>query len=997
MYLQRILSILASMEPLMKTIDLNKLTFSYTSLLVSLSTCISLTAHATTSEQPYLSTDYLYNQDSPKPYYAPAGQRLGAWLPQQLTQDANTYYESALVWQSNVEQIAQQAQKQQLISTIKQLASVTSHRQLTPLYQWLDGLPVTGRVVLPKQDLAYLQVNPQIDPLFQQGDRVTVHQRPNYLTVLFDDAQTCRVTYQAGVRSKDYIDSCLRHLSKTINTDSAYLISPQGLIEPISLAAWNAKYQSTPAAGAWIWVADKQHQWPDELVLDVANFLATQSIDLPLPKGQSPTPIPLDTMKAERSRDLPVSASDWGVTGLLQTPSARMQPQGVAGLHISHIDPYTQYNLLLQPFDWLETAVRYTNVDGVSYGPVSPEQDLKDKSIDVKMRLLQESRWLPQLAVGWRDPAGTSLFGGEYIVANKRYADFDFSLGIGWGYLGARQNIANPFTAIDQRFTDRVADKSGQGGELSPKSWFTGRASLFGGVQWHTPYDPLTVKIEYDGNDYRSEPHSNQDLNPKDIPINIGATWQDSIRGIALSGGLERGDTWMLGLTLQGDLSELGQRKPPAPAILAARKTPMSQLHNFSYQLQLPNQKHTSAKNEQILQAFSAATGWHASQLSIDTAKQVHLQVEVDDGVFIQERLKEGMDVLLQVIPKDSKLIQIEMTRYGDHFGVFNIDPLIWKQQQQRLLPPSQRLPQPIKVTAAPTSANHPPRQIIAATDLSRGSVTISPVLHQSIGGPDGYLYGLYANANANYRLWDGAWLNGDVQARMIDNYDQYTYTADSNLPRVRTNIRNYMTTSDLLMPNLQWTQFKPLGDGWYGLAYAGYLERMFAGVGAEILYRQADKPWALGLDINRVRQREFDQHFDLQDYEVTTGNLSLYWNTPWQDIDMKLSAGQYLAGDKGVTIDLSRTFRNGVKMGGWVSKTDVSAEDFGEGSMDKGIYISLPFDALFKSWSPGYTQLVYQPLIRDGGAKLNRKYQLYQLTAPISDSALQISNPLSP
>ncbi|WP_256929753.1 YjbH domain-containing protein, partial [Vibrio parahaemolyticus] len=48
-----------------------------------------------------------------------------------------------------------------------------------------------------------------------------------------------------------------------------------------------------------------------------------------------------------------------------------------------------------------------------------------------------------------RDFAGTGLFDGEFVAATKRYSNpnlgtFDFTLGMGWGYLGTRDNISNP-------------------------------------------------------------------------------------------------------------------------------------------------------------------------------------------------------------------------------------------------------------------------------------------------------------------------------------------------------------------------------------------------------------------------------------------------------------------------------------------------------------------------------------------------------------------------
>ena len=59
--------------------------------------------------------------------------------------------------------------------------------------------------------------------------------------------------------------------------------------------------------------------------------------------------------------------------------------------------------------------------------------------------------------------------------------------------------------------------------------------------------------------------------------------------------------------------------------------------------------------------------------------------------------------------------------------------------------------------------------------------------------------------------------------------------------------------------------------------------------------------------------------------------------------LTQKLSYGEYLAGDEGVTFELSRSFLNGTKFGAFASFTDVSSEQFGEGAFDKGIFFSIP------------------------------------------------------
>src|SRR5204863_9402641 len=99
-----------------------------------------------------------------------------------------------------------------------------------------------------------------------------------------------------------------------------------------------------------------------------------------------------------------------------------------------------------------------------------------------KFRLWSESRYAPQVAVGLRDLGGTGLFSGEYLVANKRFGAFDWSFGIGWGYVGGAGDVRNPLSALNEKFNIRPT-YTGEGGEFGLHSYFRGPTSLFGGVQ----------------------------------------------------------------------------------------------------------------------------------------------------------------------------------------------------------------------------------------------------------------------------------------------------------------------------------------------------------------------------------------------------------------------------------------------------------------------------------------------------------------------------------
>src|SRR5690606_7684278 len=96
------------------------------------------------------------------------------------------------------------------------------------------------------------------------------------------------------------------------------------------------------------------------------------------------------------------------------------------------------------------------------------------------------------------------------------------------------------------------------------------------------------------------------------------------------------------------------------------------------------------------------------------------------------------------------------------------------------------------------------------------------------------------------------------------------------------------------------------------------------------------------------VKQRDYAQDFGFRDYDVVTGHATLYYDLGVERrVHVAASAGRYLAGDWGVTLDVARVFRNGVTMGAFATKTNISSAEFGEGSFDKGIYLRVPMDLL--------------------------------------------------
>ncbi|WPX17013.1 YjbH domain-containing protein [Pseudomonas sp. 10S4] len=654
--------------------------------------------------------------------------------------------------------------------------------------------------------------------------------------------------------------------------------------------------------------------------------------------------------------------SDFGGVGLLQTPTARMAPAGELSVTASRTDPYSRYSLSLQPFDWLEGSFRYTAITNRKYGTeaLSGDQSFKDKAIDVKARLWEESHWAPQIALGARDIGGTGLFSSEYFVANKRYADLDFSLGIAWGYLGNRGISATRWrysTASSMIGPRAMRPSPGPG--VNSNAYFRGHPSLFGGVAYQTPWKPLSLKLEYEGNDYKNEPLDNPIK--QDLPINIGVVYKlaDSID---LSAAWERGNTAMFGITLHTNfVSRKAPAKtydPPAEPLPAqAPSTPLDQVNwaNVSSRLQ----QNAGYKVKRIAQRGSELLVYGEQSRYFNPAKGVGRASRILDNSVNQD-----IDWFTLIDQRYDMSIEETSVPRETFRAVVNND-------------------QPLKDLHRSTEVN----PALAHQENTLYSQALDPFNYgfglgykQNIGGPDGLLYQFTADADAQYRLTRNIWLSGMLSANLLNNYDKFTYDAPSGLPRVRTDLRKYLTTSDVTMPTFQLNHAVQLDQNLYGMVYGGYLESMFAGVGSEVLYRPMGQRWSVGADLNFVRQRDFNQGFGLRDYQTVTGHVTGYTELPG-DVHAAVSVGRYLARDWGTTVDLSREFNNGVKFGGWVTLTTASKEDYGEGSFDKGIYISIPFDELMSTSTMRRANVVWAPLTRDGGARLNRAYSLQTMT----------------
>ncbi|MCB5226047.1 YjbH domain-containing protein [Alishewanella sp. 16-MA] len=658
-----------------------------------------------------------------------------------------------------------------------------------------------------------------------------------------------------------------------------------------------------------------------------------------------------------------VSQAIHGGVGLLQTPTARMADEGNISFNYTDNEEYRFWSVSIQLFPWLETTARYTDVRTQLYSDspgFSGDQTLKDKGLDVKFRLWQESQYLPEVAVGLRDFGGTGLFESEFVTLSKRLGDFDFHLGMGWGYLGAAGNIQNPFCEIKDSFCNRDAGNSAQGGKIEYEKFFRGPSSFFAGVEYQSPWQPLKLKLEYEGNDYSRDRAGEL---PQDSRWNIGAVYQ--LDNLTFDLNYQRGNTLGFGFHYNFNMHTIEQYKiKPEKIPVPVERDKLPSGMNFN----------------NVVRDLYYNAGFVPSAIRLlDDQFIVHgRSISYRDDEEATDRVARAVIAQLPVNVKTIRVVEYRNSMPMVE-KVINVDEFITAANYDVLQPD-------IRSTYVRQQPDVDALALVTVPDTTGFYSGAETFWVQSFGNPEQfYMYQGGVYLASGYRFNNNFSVSATGKLTLLENFDQFNFKVDaleSALPRVRTFVREYVTRSKFGVENLYGHWQQEIAPSIFAQAYGGYLETMFGGVGTEILYRPVDSNFAVGFDLNYVKQRSCEDDFSFFDYTVVTGHLNLYWQPEFlPNSRLTFNIGQFLAKDKGVNFDFAKRFDSGMIVGAYAAITNASAEEYGEGSFTKGFYISIPFDLFSLRPAKGRGRLPWVPIGRDGGQPLNRPIKLIDMT----------------
>ena len=643
-----------------------------------------------------------------------------------------------------------------------------------------------------------------------------------------------------------------------------------------------------------------------------------------------------------------VSVGNFGLPGIVDLPTAQRFPDGELVVTQQLHSSLARTGLAFQALPRVGVAFRYSGHGvngGMAYGRIN-----HDRSFDAHISIIDEGKFLPAISIGLRDFIGTGWYSSEYFVGTKTVGDLELTVGIGFGRLNGKNAFSNPLKALSSRFEKRDTNDFGKGGTLGTVNWFHGDASTFYGLRYQIG-DKISIAAEY-----------TQDIMSRENSyLNVESPWNWSVE-YRLNDYLSLSAQYLHGT--QASVTGHVTINPNRPPVLGGKElapVPMRLRSGSSFVV--------NRSDEQIIRKVLRADLFEIHELNISKENVI---VVVTNTKFRSTSQAVGrIASTLQRFTSNTVKVAYISFRSGDlQTASYRVN--LNKITEEQFAPQTSTIGQAsiVAIDSRVQSTSENKRHFIWG---------IGPYVEHRLFNPDMPLSAETGIEIAvGYKIAPGLKLSTAIRKSVLTNLtDNKRLDSGSLLPKVHSSWPLYDQEGQSgHIHSLTLSNVKNLAPGLYGRIHAGLLEPFFAGFGGEILYKPAQWPIGIGIDIHRVRQRDYDMRFNLLDYETTIGHVSFYYDAGGM-FDIEVNAGRYLAGDRGITTTISRKFGSGWEIGGYATITDVPFDTFGEGSFDKAIYVSLPIDWIISSPNRTKRRLTIRPITRDGGANLVSARQL--------------------
>ena len=596
--------------------------------------------------------------------------------------------------------------------------------------------------------------------------------------------------------------------------------------------------------------------------------------------------------------------SNLGLTGLLETPTARLMKENRYRVGASQVHPYRTYFGTIGLFERLEVNGRITEVLGIPGLNNAPAYgNFKDKAIDIKLQFLREGKYTPALAMAILDPHGTRVYASQVLVASKQIYPFDFSVGLGNGRLGRK-----PLPEQGEGFGIELFTR--------PKGWWKD-AQVFGGIQF-APSEKFALLAEYSPIRYdkqTSDPAQAKYFNdPVPSRFNFGLRWKPT-RWSEIDASYQRGNQIGVGASVAFDMGKpfIPIYDPPYREQPSLRGNPVTD--RITLGLRESGFSDIGVEADGITLRVEAQNDRYYFN-----ARAVEVILNI-----LAERMPENVDYV-RILVKENGIPMVEFVTTANGLSGFYAGEI----RRDRFL----------EFSTFKTEEGN--TRIKDTTHRRWFDYGLKPSLETFLNDPSGFF---------KYRLGLSGWLTaqpwkGGSAILGVEGYPVNTVStanAPLSIP-VRSDIADYKK-EEIALGRLMFEQILKTQDPLYGRFSAGLLEVEYAGLDGEVAMPMFRGRILAGVSGSAVRKRDPGDPFKLKgDERFHTAFVNTRLNLPEHDVIVDVKAGRFLAGDKGAKVTLSK-FVNGVVLSAWYSFTGTSifSDPYNRGYHEKGISVDIP------------------------------------------------------
>ncbi|MES2274341.1 MAG: YjbH domain-containing protein [Chlamydiota bacterium] len=647
--------------------------------------------------------------------------------------------------------------------------------------------------------------------------------------------------------------------------------------------------------------------------------------------------------------------------GYFTMPSARTFDAGMFGFGFAYLPPYRLWSLGFQFFDHIETTGNYWIFHGIqegNFGHLGFGDDA-ERAVNVKFILLRKQDgfpFLPNFAIGWNDFLGSRRFNSFYVAATEELLDYHLEATLGWGH-GRIQGFY---------------------GALAWTPWH--RSNYF--------LKNLTFAAEYDANNYKR--HGPEHRGGRVVKSRINAGVQLKLWNlIRLSGSTIRGDDWAGSIALE---YPLGQSKGLFPKFLDAPpySAPIdTQPIGILRTREELAQELAYAFKEQGLDLYSLYL--IPGENGCDRLWMKIINVRYREEDIVRSRIESVLGLLAP-----SNLSTVTVVIEADGVPVHEYR---FRLQDLRRFVNCQMGEDEFRVIAPLKEATSSPKEYDSAKLYQRHKriwmLTFRPWLRSFFGSsrgkykyetgfsvsPEGYLFDeIYYYINATYTVKSST-----------QNLSAQDTLNPSRIINVRTDSIRYNQANSFHVEQAYVQKSWNIGQGWFSRLALGYFEVAYAGISLEALYYPVQFNWAIGFEAATLLKRGYyGLGFQHKIRKLTSEGpiylpftgfqyfLDFYYQYKPYSLDFKISLGQFLARDKGLRLEGSRTFLSGLRAGLWYTLTNAGDVVNNSRYYDKGFFISLPLDFFMNKSSRTRLSYAMSAWLRDCGARGSSGRQLY-------------------